>query len=86
MQRAPCWSLSWASPQALAAGISFTCGDAGSVNEAAFDAYASGDTNNQGFSGSLCSTIQTVVGGAYASLFTNANASIFIEFTKDTPQ
>ncbi len=77
---------SWTSPQALAAGITFACGDSSAVNTMAFDGYATSDPNNQGFSGSLCSTIQSTVGGAYASLFTNANASIYIEFvnTPDT--
>jgi hypothetical protein len=69
----------------VAGSIGFTCGDGGAVNTAAFNAYASNDPNNNGYSGSLCSSIQTIVGGAYSSLFTNVNASIFIEF-ENTPQ
>jgi hypothetical protein len=52
-----------------ASGISFTC-----------DPSINADATANGYSGNLCTAIQTIVGGEYSNLFTNANASIYIEF------
>jgi hypothetical protein len=66
------FSMAGLVPSAFGAGVSFTC-------NSDINTLASAD----GYTGNLCNAIQSTVGGAYASLFSNANANIYIEFTSD---
>jgi hypothetical protein len=60
-------------PGAFGAGITFTCNS--NINT-----LGSAD----GYTGNLCSGIQSTIAAQYASVFSNANANIYIEFTSDT--
>lgn len=68
-------ALIWATSafaSSLPTGVNFTCSS--NINSLATADH---------YSGNLCTAIQSTVGGNYASLFANANANIYIEFTSD---